>query len=73
MVTVEALGGTPYFLFKANAPGPNDDRIWAKVCHLFMYNREAYMLHYHRCSNAGYAFSLMKGGSLATQLGARVR
>jgi hypothetical protein len=30
MVTVEALGGTPYFLFKANAVEPNDDWIWAK-------------------------------------------
>jgi hypothetical protein len=25
MVTVEALGATPYFLFKANAVEPNDD------------------------------------------------
>jgi hypothetical protein len=29
--------------------------------HLFMYNREAYMLHYHKRSNADSAFSMLKG------------
>jgi transposase len=61
METVEALGGTPYIPFKSNTVEPKDDSIWAKMCHLFMYNREAYMLHYHKRSNAESAFSMMKG------------
>jgi transposase len=60
METVEALGGTPYIPFKTNTVEPKDDSIWAKMYHLFMYNREAFMFHYHKRSNAESAFSSMK-------------
>jgi transposase len=60
METVEALGGTPYIPFKSNTVEPKDDSIWAKMYHLFMYNREAFMFHYHKRSNAESAFSSMK-------------
>jgi transposase len=61
METVEALGGTPYIMFKKYTVEPKDDSIWAKMYRLFMYNREAFMWHYHKRSNAESAFSMMKG------------
>jgi transposase len=60
METVEALGGTPYISFKTNTVEPKGESIWAKMYHLFMYNREAFMFHYHKRSNAESAFSMMK-------------
>ena len=61
METVEALGATPYIKFKSNTVEPKDDSIWAKMYHLFMYNREAFMFHYHKRSQVESAFSMMKG------------
>jgi transposase len=60
METVEAFGGTPCIMIK-NTVEPKDESIWAKMYHLFMYNREALMWHYHKRSNAELAFSMMKG------------
>ena len=59
--TVEALVGTPCIMSKKNTVEPEDESIWAKMYHLFMYNREALMWHYHKRSNAESAFSMMKG------------
>jgi len=59
--TVEELGGTPYIMFKSNTVEPKDDSVWAKMYHLFMYNREAFMFQYHKRSQVESAFSMMKG------------
>ena len=61
METVEALGGTPYIPFKSNTVIPKDDTIWAKMYHLFMFNREEFMAHYHKRSNVESVFSMIKG------------
>jgi hypothetical protein len=61
MEAVEALGGTPYIPFTTNTVEPKDDSIWAKMYHLFMYNRGAFMWHYHKRSNAESASSMMEG------------
>ena|SRR5215212_6673271 len=58
MEAVEALGGTPYIPFKTNTVEPKDDSIWAKMHDLFMYNRGAFMWHYHKRSNAESASSM---------------
>ena len=35
--------------------------MWARMYHLFMYRREAFMAHYHKRSNIETAFSMIKG------------
>jgi len=53
MEVVGAEGGTPYI--------PKDDSIWARMYHLFMFNREESMRHYHQRSNVESVFSMIKG------------
>ena len=60
METVEAAGGTPCIPFKSNTVIPRDDSIWARMYHLFMFNREEFLRHYHQRSNAEPVFSMMK-------------
>jgi transposase len=36
------------------------DTIWAEMYHYFMYNREAFLAHYHKRSNVETAFSMIK-------------
>ncbi len=59
--SVEGEGGTPYIPFKSNTVIPKDDSIWAKMYHLFMFNREEFMRHYHQRSNVESVFSMIKG------------
>jgi transposase len=61
MEVVEEAGGTPYIPFKSNTVVPKDDGIWGKMYHLFMFNREEFMRHYHKRSNAESVFSMVKG------------
>jgi transposase len=35
--------------------------MWARMHHLFMYQREAFMEHYHTRSNIETAYSMIKG------------
>jgi transposase len=58
---VELAGGTLFIPFKANTREPTDDSIWTKMYHLFMLNREVFMKHYHKRSNAESAFAMIKG------------
>jgi transposase len=58
---VEALGGMPFVPFKSNTLEPTKAGTWAKMYHLFMYEREAFMEHYHKRSNIETAFSMIKG------------
>lgn len=59
--TVEALGGMPFVPFKSNTLEPTKAGTWAKMYHLFMYEREAFMEHYHKRSNIETAYSMIKG------------
>jgi transposase len=59
METVEAAGGTPYIPFKSNTVIPKDDSVWARMYHLFMFDHEEFLRHYHQRSNAESVFSMM--------------
>jgi hypothetical protein len=52
MDTVDGFGGIPFTAFKANTAVPKDDSVWARMYHYFMFNREEYLAHYHKRSNA---------------------
>jgi transposase len=59
---VEAIGGTADVPFKSNTTPPAEDgSAWAQMYHYFMQNREKFLEHYHRRSNAETAFSQIKG------------
>jgi transposase len=58
---VESVGGMPFIPFKSNTPEPTEAGMWARMYHLFMCQREAYMEHYHKRSNIERAYSMIKG------------
>ena len=58
---VDRAGGTAYIPFKSNTAVPTDESVWAKMYHYFMYNREAFLDHYHKRSNVETVFSMIKG------------
>ena len=60
MELVEGFGATPFIPFKSNTVVPKDDSVWAKMYHLFMFNRESFMDHQHKQSNVESAFSMIK-------------
>jgi transposase len=58
---VESIGAMPFIPFKSNTLEPTEAGAWARMYHLFMYQREAYMEHYHKRSNIETAYSMIKG------------
>jgi transposase len=48
-------------VFKSNTLEPTKAGTWARMYHLFAYEREAFMEHYHKRSNIETAFSMIKG------------
>ncbi len=58
---VEAAGGMPFVPFKSNTLEPTKAGTWAKMYHLLMYERDAFMEHYHKRSNIETAYSMIKG------------
>jgi len=58
---VESVGGMPFVPFKSNTLEPTDASMWSRMHHLFMYQREAFMEHYHKRSNIETAYSMIKG------------
>lgn len=75
---VERAGATPYVPFKTSTVVPKDNgSIWSKMYHLFMFNREIYLEHFHKRSNVESAFSMIKGirrcGALKERRGADQR
>ncbi|MEJ7843598.1 MAG: transposase [Rubrobacter sp.] len=57
---VEDAGAVPFVPFKSNSLPPADDSAWSRMYHYFMFNREAFMQHYHRRSSAESVFSMVK-------------
>jgi transposase len=59
---VANAGGMAYVPFKTNnvAPLQTDNSVWAKAYHLYMYNRETFLPHYHQRSNVESVFSMVK-------------
>ena len=58
---VESLGGTAYIPFKSNTiETPRGSMIWTKMYHLFQYNKEEFLRHYHLRSNVESTFNMIK-------------
>jgi transposase len=51
----------PFIPFRSNTLEPTEAGMWARMYHLFMYQREAYMEHYHERSNIETSNSMIKG------------
>jgi transposase len=65
LALVEESGGVPIIPFKSNSiPSPQlalRDTPWARMYHLFEYQREEFLSRYHKRSNVETAFSMIKG------------
>ena len=61
---VQSLGGTAYIPYKNNANpishGGNRSKLWRKMFHYYMTNREEFMQHYHKRSNVETTFFMIK-------------
>ncbi len=55
-----AIPFIPFIPFKTNTTPATDNSEWAKMYHYFMFNREAFLTHYHRRSNVETVFSMIK-------------
>jgi transposase len=58
---VDSLGGMAFVPFKSYTVEPTKAGAWAKMYHLFAYEREAFMEYYHKRSNIETAYSMIKG------------
>ena len=62
-------GATPYIPFKINSVRGRD-KLWEKMYHYFMYNRDDFNAHYHLRSNVESTFSMIKrkfGGAVRSK------
>lgn len=55
-------GAKPYIDFKSNATAENkrSGSVWKRMFHLYQYNQEWFMEHYHKRSNVESTFSMIK-------------
>lgn len=64
---VSSHGAVPYIPFKSNTTGEGPE-LWRKMYHMFQYNRQEFLDHYHKRSNAESAMWMIK-----SKFGERVR
>ena len=71
---VEAAGGTPYIPYKVNATGRQGhhrfDGLWSRMWHYYNFNRDEFMAHYHKRSNAETTMAMIKskfGGAVKSK------
>jgi len=64
---IAGVGATPYIAFKKSATGAVGG-IFQKMFHLYCMNREEFLAHYHKRSNAETTFSMIKA-----KFGGRIR
>jgi transposase len=58
---VDEIGATAYIPFKSNATGRSGgSRVWNKMYHYFMLNREEFLEHYHQRSNVETTIMMVK-------------
>lgn len=58
---VASFGGVLYIPFRSHATGKaKRSYVWTKMFHHYMSNREDFMKHYHKRSNAEAVFSMTK-------------
>ncbi len=60
LAAIVAVGATPYIPFKSNTTGEGPD-LWRRLFHFYMFERDRFLTHYHKRSNAETAFSMIKG------------
>jgi len=70
---VQEIGGTAYIPFKSNSTGIGDnhhkfDGLWNRMWHYYNFNRDTFLVHYHKRSNVETVFSMIKA-----KFGASVR
>jgi transposase len=54
-------GATPYIPFKRSyTAGKDATALWSKLWHFYHFNREDFLAHYHKRSNAESTFSMIK-------------
>ena len=59
--TVKDVGGTAFIPFKSNATGKaKGSLIWSKAYHFFQLNRDEFLNHFHKRSNAETTFGAIK-------------
>jgi transposase len=71
MRVTEAVGAVPYIDFKSNANDKGKCEVWNRMYHFYQFNRDAFMLHYHKRSNVESTFSMIKakfGGFVRSKL-----
>jgi transposase len=57
----DEIGATAYIPFKSNATSKSKgSRVWNKMYHYFMMNKEEFMEHYHQRSNVETTFMMVK-------------
>jgi transposase len=63
LAVVEDAGAVPFIPFKTNTTPMLDlqDSPWARMYHLFAYNRDEFLTRYHKRSNVETAFAMIKG------------
>lgn len=67
---IEAVGAVPYIPFKSNNRGEGP-AAWRRMWHMFSYQRDTFLAHYHRRSNVETTFSSVKrlfGGAVRAKL-----
>jgi transposase len=72
---VQAVGGTAYIPFMSHATGQATTRLkydglWHRMWHFYNFNRETFMQHYHKRSNAETVYSMIKmkfGGAVRSK------
>jgi transposase len=57
---IEKCGASPYIPFKSNAVQPREGTAWARMYHLYSYQRDEFLAHYHRRSNVETVFAMIK-------------
>lgn len=61
VTAIERVGATPFIPLKSNTvQPPNDDSPWSRMWHLYSFNRQRFLEHYHRRSNVESTFAMLK-------------
>ena len=61
---IQAVNGTPYIPFKSYSKGSQGckpfDALWHRMWYYYNFNRETFLQHYHKRSNAETTYSMIK-------------
>ena len=58
---IAKAGAVPFIPFKSNSTGKGrGSTVWKKMYHMFMFNNEEFMKHYHKRSNSETVFHMIK-------------